>query len=68
MQYIDGKAAHAAIGKDEAGHALRGKVVDEVLDPGEVGVALRRDAELPAHVVVLAVPVAVVERRVSDNI
>ncbi len=37
---------HAAIGEDEAGHALRGEVVDEVLHPGEVGVALGRDAEL----------------------
>lgn len=25
---------HAAIGEDEAGHALRREVVDEVLDPG----------------------------------
>ena len=25
---------HAAIGEDEAGHALRGEVVDEVLHPG----------------------------------
>ena len=30
---------HAAIGEDEAGHVLRGEVVDEVLHPGEVGVA-----------------------------
>ena len=55
---------HAAIGEDKPGHALRGEVVDEVLHPGEVGVALGRDAELPAHVVVLAEPVGVVEGRI----
>ncbi len=37
---------HAAVGEDEADHALRGEVVDEVLHPGEVGVALGLDAEL----------------------
>src|SRR4051812_41664836 len=31
--------------------------MDEVLHPGEVGVALGREAVLPAHVVVLAEPV-----------
>ena len=36
---------HAAIGEDEAGHAVRSEVVAEVLHPGEVGVALGRDAE-----------------------
>ncbi len=59
---------HAAIGEDEAGHALRGEVVDEVLHPGEVGVALGRDAELPAHVVVPAEPVGVVEGRVGEDV
>ena len=58
---------HAAIGEDEAGHAVGREVVDEVLHPGEVGVALGRDAELPAHVVVLAVPVGVVEGRVGQD-
>jgi|GEM_PF-4301323 len=29
---------HAAVAEDEAGHALRREVVDEVLHPGEVGV------------------------------
>ena len=43
-------------------------MVDEVLHPGEVGVALRRDAELPAHVVVLAEPVGVVEGRVGEDV
>jgi hypothetical protein len=44
------------------------EVVDEVLHPGEVGVALGRDAELPAHVVVLAEPVGVVEGRVGEHV
>ena len=41
---LDG--GHAAIGEDEAGHALRGEVVDEVLLPSVVGVAFGRVAEL----------------------
>jgi hypothetical protein len=46
------------------------EVVDEVLHPGEVGVARRRHAVLPAHVVVqqLAAPVAVVEGRVGEHV
>ena len=59
---------HAAIGEDEAGHAVRGEMVDEVLHPGEVGVAFGRDAELPAHVVVLAEPVGIVEGRVGEDV
>ena len=41
---------HRAVGEHEAGHARRREVVDDVLDPGEVGVARRRHAVLPAHV------------------
>jgi hypothetical protein len=59
---------HAAVGEDEAGHAVGREVVDEVRDPGEVGVALGRDAELPAHVVVLAEPVRVVEGRIGQDV
>ena len=44
------------------------EVVDEVLHPGEVGVALGRDAVLPAHVVVLAEPVGVVEGRIGEDV
>ena len=44
------------------------EVMDEVLHPGEVGVALGRDAELPAHVVVLAEPVGVVEGRIGEDV
>ena len=39
-----------------------------MLHPSEVGVALWRDAELPAHVVVLAEPVGVVEGRVGEHV
>ena len=42
--------------------------MDEVLDPGEVGVAPRREAKLPAHVVVFAEPVGVVEGRVGEDV
>ena len=59
---------HTAVGEDETGHALGCEVVDEVLHPGEVGVALGRDAVLPAHVVVLAEPVGVVEGRVGEDV
>ena len=59
---------HAAIGEDEAGHAVGREVVDEVLHPGEVGVAPGRDAILPAHVVVFAEPVGVVEGRVGEDV
>src|SRR5438132_6966625 len=41
--------------------------MDEVLHPGEVGVAARRKAELPAHVVVFAEPVGVVEGRIGED-
>jgi hypothetical protein len=42
---------HRAVGQHEAGDAGRREVVDEVLHPGEVGVARRRRAVLPALVV-----------------
>ena len=58
---------HAAVGQHEAGHAVRREVVDEVLHPGEVGVALGRHAVLPAHVVVLAEPVGIVEGRIGED-
>jgi hypothetical protein len=59
---------HAAVGQDETGLTGGRQVVDEVLHPGEVGVALGRDAEPPAHVVILAVPVGVVEGRVGEHV
>ena len=44
--------------------------MDEVLHPGEVGVALGRLAVVPAFVVVLSVaaPVGVVEGRVGEDV
>jgi len=58
---------HRAVGKDKAGHACGGKVVDNVLNPGEVRVAGRRDTVFPAFVVAqaLAAPVGNVERRIG---
>lgn len=58
---------HGAIREDEAGHAIRREVVDEVLDPGEVRIPLRRDAVLPADVVVFAEPVGVVEGGIGQD-
>ena len=40
---------HAAIGKDEAGHAVGREVVDEMLHPSEVGVARRWRAILTSR-------------------
>ena len=45
-----GAAAHGAIGEEERHAALRGEVVEHVLDPGEVRVAPRRGAVAPARV------------------
>ena len=42
---------HRAVGQDEARGAAGRQVVEEVLHPGEVGVARRRDAVLPPFVV-----------------
>jgi hypothetical protein len=42
--------------------------MNEVLHPGEVGVAARGQAELPARVVVFAEPVGVVEGRVGQDV
>ena len=53
--------------EDEAGHAGGREVIDEVLHPGEVGVAARGKAELPARVVVFAEPVGVVEGRIGED-
>ncbi len=59
---------HGTIGENEAGHAVGGQVVDDVLDPAEVGVALRWQAVFPPHVVVLAEPVADVEGKVGEDV
>ena len=61
---------HGAVGEDEAGDAGGREVVDDVLDPGEVGVAGGRHAVFPALVVAqpLSAPIAHVERRVGEDI
>jgi len=41
---------HRAVGKDETGKAGRGEMVNEVLNPGVVGVSGGRGAEFPACV------------------
>jgi len=60
---------HAAVGQHEAGDAGWRQVVNEMLDPGEVGVPARWRPVLPAHVLAQALPapVAVIERRVGQD-
>ena len=61
---------HGAVGKDEPRRAARRQVVQEVLHPGEVGVARWRDAVLPPLVVSqpLAAPVRDVEGRIGEDV
>ena len=60
---------HRAVGEHEAGHAPRRQVMDDVLHPGEVGVALGRRTVAPALVVgePLAAPVGDVEGWVGQD-
>ena len=60
---------HGAVGEHEAGGAGGRQMMDDVLHPGEVGVALGRYAVLPALVVEepLAAPVGDVERRIGKD-
>lgn len=52
-----GIRAHRAIGEQQRHRAIRREVVEHVLDPGEVGIPLRRRAVFPAGVALqLAVP------------
>src|SRR6266487_2409417 len=55
------------LARTKPGHAYGRQVMDEVLHPGEVGVAARGKAELPARVVVFAEPVGVVEGRIGED-
>jgi len=41
---------HVAVGKDEARHARGSEVLEKVLHPGVVGVAVGRHAEFPTGV------------------
>lgn len=47
---------HRAVGEDDARHAARREVVNDVLQLGEVRVTRRRHAVSPAHVVAQAFP------------
>lgn len=60
---------HRAVRHDEPGDTVGGEVMDEVLDPGVVGVADRRRAVLPADILPasFAAPVGDVERRVGED-
>ena len=60
---------HRAVGEHEAGGTVGRQVMDDVLHPREVGVALRRDAVAPALVVrePLAAPVGDVERGIGQD-
>ena len=61
--------SEGALGEDEAGGARGLEVVQEVLDPGVVGVSRRRGAEFPAAVLSqqFARPVGIVEGRIGDD-
>ena len=61
---------HRAVGGDEAGHAVRSKMMDDVLNPGEIGIAGGRHTVFPAHVIAqpLATPIAHVERKIGQYI
>jgi hypothetical protein len=62
--------AHRAVGQHHAGGAEGGEVPEDVLQPGVVGIAHRRHAELPARVFAqaAAAPVGDVERRVGEDV
>ena len=61
---------HGAVGEHEAGDPAGRQMVQEVLHPGEVGVARRRDAVLPSLVVsqTLSAPVGDVEGRIGEDV
>ena len=61
---------HGAVGKDETRNAAWRKVIQEVLHPGEVGIAYRRNTILPPPVVTQPVssPVGDVERRIGEDV
>src|SRR5690606_20690806 len=67
--FVVGVGAHGSVGQQQGHAAGGGQVVDHVLHPGEVGVALGWGAVLPAHVIGqgLTPPVLHVERRVGHD-
>lgn len=62
-------ARERAVGQHDARTPRRGQMVDDVLNPREVGVAVRRGSVLPAHVVgeLVGAPVAEVEGRIGQH-
>src|ERR1051326_6080075 len=61
---------HAAVGEHESGQTRRREVMDEVLHPRKVRIARWRHTIFPAHVFpqTLTTPVAVIERRVGEDV
>ncbi len=62
-------AGKGAIGKDEADATGGTEVMDHVLHPGEVGIARRRQAIGPAHILLQAAltPIGEIERRIGHD-
>lgn len=69
VAFAGGFRGQRTFGQYHTGDAAGRQVVDEMLQPGEIGVARRRRAVLPACVAaqLLAAPVADVERRIGDD-
>ena len=69
VAFAAGLAGEGAFGEHHACSSIWGEVVDEVLQPSEVGVARWRRAIFPAAIVAqqFTTPVADVERRVGDD-
>jgi len=67
--FAAGVSGHGAIRQHKPGASVQGEVVDDVLHPGEVGVACGWDAITPAHIIgqQIAAPVAHVEGRIGQN-
>ena len=67
--FAAGLGAERSVCKDQSDFAVRGEVVNHVLDPGEVRVACGRDSVFPARVVLqlFLAPVLEVERRVRHD-
>ena len=70
VAFTGGVGGKRAVGHDKAGGAAGGEVVDEVLDPGVVGVAGGGDAVHPARVVSQAIttPIGHVEGGVGEDV
>ena len=67
--FAGGVGGHGPVGHDKTSNPRGREVMDEVLDPGVVGVVHRRDAVFPAGVFpkAFAAPVAHVEGRIGED-